>query len=214
MRGLWKKFTEGGGNSTTQGLKIQVEKEIAAALAPLMAEMLKPIGFSKASTQIANSFFEKHLPQVVFKDMVQPIETHMLIGAQPFLKISCKQLHNMLDAVSCQTIVYFLLQLAAADDFIHARKMRIAHRIAGYLGVAENDFNVIKSQFLSKNNPYFLLELEETASLAEVKKAYRRMVLKFHPDKRAAHISEKEAHEKFLQIQAAFEAIAQGYSLE
>ncbi len=56
---------------------------------------------------------------------------------------------------------------------------------------------------------YLILEIEETASVEEVKKAYRTLVKKHHPDK-LQHLSEaqlKGANDKFLQIQAAYESI-------
>jgi DnaJ family protein C protein 9 len=48
------------------------------------------------------------------------------------------------------------------------------------------------------------LGIEEEATLEQVKAAYRKMVLKFHPDKRGADVSTEEANVKFLQVQRAF----------
>jgi DnaJ like chaperone protein len=51
--------------------------------------------------------------------------------------------------------------------------------------------------------------LDAKASDDEVKKAYRRMVVKHHPDK-VAHLGEqfqKDAAEKFRKVQEAYERI-------
>ena len=56
---------------------------------------------------------------------------------------------------------------------------------------------------------YDVLELPRSATDDEVKKAYRRMAMKYHPDK-VASLGEKvqrTAHEKFKSVQEAYEAI-------
>ena len=56
---------------------------------------------------------------------------------------------------------------------------------------------------------YQILEIEATATDDDVKKAYRRMAMKFHPDK-VAQLGEdvqKAAGEKFKKVQLAYESI-------
>ena len=58
---------------------------------------------------------------------------------------------------------------------------------------------------------YKILEIEKEASLDEIKKSYRKLVMKYHPDKLQG-VSEdivKLANEKFLAIQEAYEKISQ-----
>ena len=57
--------------------------------------------------------------------------------------------------------------------------------------------------------PYTLLGIPSNASSEEVKKAYRQMVMEYHPDK-SAHLGEKqaqEAHLKFLEITEAYKEL-------
>lgn len=51
---------------------------------------------------------------------------------------------------------------------------------------------------------YQLLEIERNASQADIKKAYRRLAVKYHPDKNPGN---KEAEEKFKQISTAYEIL-------
>ena len=72
------------------------------------------------------------------------------------------------------------------------------------------DFDSIKAMFYDEvDGAYKILEIKKNASDNEVKKAYRKMVKKYHPDKLrgigAAHI--KGAEEKFRQVQKAYEHI-------
>lgn len=49
-------------------------------------------------------------------------------------------------------------------------------------------------------NHYKTLEIEPTATKEEIKKAYRRLALKYHPDKNKS----PDAHEKFIAINEAY----------
>ena len=105
------------------------------------------------------------------------------------------------------SIVSFLFGVAAADDFVNAKETRCIHRIAGYLGINGKDFKENKNNFLAANNAYYLLGVKEDSTFEQVKTAYRKMVLKFHPDRREAQIPEEEADLRFREIQRAFETI-------
>ena len=63
--------------------------------------------------------------------------------------------------------------------------------------------------FRDTNSDYLILEITSSASDDEVKKAYRKMAVKFHPDKVAALGEEvqKAANEKFQKVQSAYENI-------
>jgi DnaJ like chaperone protein len=59
------------------------------------------------------------------------------------------------------------------------------------------------------NSDYKVLGIESSASDEEVKKAYRQMAIKYHPDKVAQLGEEYQvgAKEKFQKIQEAYENI-------
>ncbi len=72
------------------------------------------------------------------------------------------------------------------------------------------DFESLHAMFFkTTDNAYKILEIEKSATDAEVKKAYREMAKKYHPDK-LQHMDEayrKGAEEKFRRVQEAYEQI-------
>ncbi len=68
----------------------------------------------------------------------------------------------------------------------------------------------IKNMFVPEtDSSYKILEIERTATDEEVKKAYRKMAMKYHPDK-VSHLGEdykKAADEKFKKVNEAYERI-------
>ena len=55
-----------------------------------------------------------------------------------------------------------------------------------------------------KKNPYEILGIARDASDADIKKAYHRLVLKYHPDKNAG---DRAAEEKFKEVNNAFDIL-------
>jgi DnaJ like chaperone protein len=141
------------------------------------------------------------------RNRLSMVANHVEIGTEPFTKIACKELKILATYESLLNIVHFLFGVAASDDFINAKEVRCIQRIAGYLGVQTKDYNHIRESYTSKHNPYVLLGVEEGVSFEKVKTAYRKMILKYHPDKRGPKVTEEEANQKFRDIQRAFEII-------
>jgi DnaJ family protein B protein 6 len=59
---------------------------------------------------------------------------------------------------------------------------------------------------MTGKNYYEMLELTKNASEAEIKKAYRRLALKWHPDKNPDN--QKEAEKRFKEISEAYEVLS------
>jgi molecular chaperone DnaJ len=58
---------------------------------------------------------------------------------------------------------------------------------------------------VSKKDFYQLLEVSKSASADEIKKSYRKLAMKFHPDKNQGN---KKAEEKFKEISEAYEVLS------
>ena len=126
------------------------------------------------------------------------------------LKEVCMQIKNHMSAASSLQLIHFLFGISKADGHVHKAEIDTISVIANYLGINVNDFNSIKAMFYrSTESDYKILEIDANASDEEVKKAYRKMAIKFHPDKVAylGQDMQKGANEKFQNVQQAYENI-------
>ena len=107
-------------------------------------------------------------------------------------------------------IVHFLFSIANADGRVSEAEANKIRDIAGYLRIARKDYESMRAMFFkTTDNAYKILEIEKSATDAEVKKAFRTMAKKYHPDK-IQHMDEayiRGAEEKFRKVQEAYEQI-------
>lgn len=122
----------------------------------------------------------------------------------------CSKLRQQMRYESRLQILHFLFSIAKADGHVSTPEVREINKISGYLGINYRDFESIKAMFFSNpDSAYKILEIDRSASETEIKKAYRTMVKKYHPDK-LQHMDEvyqKGAEEKFKKVQDAYEQL-------
>lgn len=121
------------------------------------------------------------------------------------------QIRAFMDHSSRLQLMHYLFQLANADKEMHGNEIDMLTRIASYLGISKPDFMSIKAMFVVENTEtvYQILEVTQTATDDEVKKAYRKMAVKYHPDK-VSHLGPEHqdaAKEKFQKLNEAYERI-------
>ena len=107
-------------------------------------------------------------------------------------------------------VVHFLFGVGIADGTVSQPELSKISQIASGLGIRTADFESIKAMFIKDTeSAYKILEISSSATPAEIKKAYREMAKKYHPDKLQSKDPAliKGAQEKFQEVQKAYEAI-------
>ncbi|MDA9261890.1 TerB family tellurite resistance protein [Flavobacteriales bacterium] len=140
-----------------------------------------------------------------------------------------KIIDNNINKSSKVQLLHYLIGIAVADGEMSNSEMQTLRRIAQSLSVNQMTFNSILAMFnfrnesggynqktnslnqdgISLENAYKVLGIDDSASEAEVKKAYRKLAIKYHPDK-VAQLGEefqKGAKEKFQKVQDSYEKV-------
>ena len=111
-------------------------------------------------------------------------------------------------------LVHLLLAVANADGELHELELEIISSISMNMSVQDADYQYILALYQRSkdaNWAYTALEITPSATNEEVKKAYRRMAMKYHPDKvaNAGENIRQQATDKFRAINEAYEHIKQ-----
>lgn len=107
-------------------------------------------------------------------------------------------------------LLHFLMGLAQADGEISVSEFSKLEELARYLHIGLRDYESIKAMFVrTVDHAYRILEIAPDASNEDIKKAYRTMVKKYHPDRVRTQDEaiRKGATAKFREVQQAYESL-------
>ncbi len=120
------------------------------------------------------------------------------------------QIRDYMDHSSRLQLYHYLWGIAMADNILDASEERLLQQLASYLRISQYDYQSIRAMHVKDvDNDYKILEVSQDASVEEIKKAYRKLAIKYHPDK-VSHLGEdykKAAEEKFQKLNEAYENI-------
>ncbi len=122
----------------------------------------------------------------------------------------CHQIEKNMDYSSRLQLVHLLFGVAQADGHVDVAELNLITQMSNNMGISSKDFESIKSMFVKDTTAaYKILEVDPNASDEDIKKAYRKMAMKYHPDK-VSYLGEdilKSANEKFQKVNEAYESI-------
>ncbi len=183
--------------------------DFSVSLLVLSAAVMKADGRPMKSEleYIRNFFVTQFGESKATQDML--VLKDLLKKEIPLLQV-CTQIRQFMPLPQRLQLLHYLFGIAKADGFVDKREVEVIYTISSYLGIADPEFNSLKAMyFRDVNSDYKILESEASASNDEIKKAYRKMALKYHPDKvsQLGEELQKGAKEKFLKVQQAYDNI-------
>lgn len=121
-----------------------------------------------------------------------------------------RQIRQNMDYASRLHLLHFLYGIAQADGKIDPSELNVIQQIVTHIGISPQDNASVKAMFYDDIDAcYRVLEISPDASNEELKKAYRKMALKYHPDK-VSHLGEdfqETAKNKFQKVSQAYDKI-------
>ncbi len=207
-------FDSGKADTTGQARDVRsrtLRGDYAASLLVLIAAVMKADGrVMKSELDYVKHYFISRFGDDTASEAVVMLRD--ILKQEIPLRDVTHQLSQRLDYSYRLEMLHFLFGIASADGSVSDAENVVIRRISGYMTITDSDFQSIRAMFVSQTDAsYKILEIEPTAPDEEVKKAYRRMAMKYHPDK-VSHLGEdfkKVAHEKFRKVQEAYEQVKQ-----
>jgi DnaJ like chaperone protein len=183
--------------------------DFSVSLLVLSAAVMKADGRPmKSELEYIRNFFVAQFGETkAAQDML--VLKELLQKEIPLLQV-CGQIKQFMPLPQRLQLMHYLFGIAKADGSVDKSEVDVIRDIASYMGISEPDFNSLKAMyFRDVNSDYKILESEPSVTDEELKKAYRRMALKYHPDKvsQLGEEVQRAAKEKFQHVQQAYENI-------
>ena len=183
--------------------------DFAVSLLVLVAAVMKADGkVMRSELDYVKEYFNRNFGYSTSVEAVKMLRD-LLNQNIPLYDVTT-QMKNKMDYSSRLQLLHFLYGISGADNIYDKKELEIIGIIADYLGIEEKDKSSIRAMFVPDTDAaYKILEIEPTASVDEIKRAYREMAKKYHPDK-VNYLGEdikKAAEEKFRKVNEAYEKI-------
>ena len=196
-------------NSSGQASQSTTRGDFAVTFVVLTASIMKADGkVVKSELDFVKTYFVKFFGAEQAKDMLQMLKD--VLKKSINVNEITGQVQQYMNYSSRLQVLHFLYGIAQADGKITADEADLIRQISQGIGISTSDCTSIKNMYIEEtDSAYKILEILPDATDAEVKKAYKKMAIKYHPDK-VSYLGEearKAAEEKFKKLSEAYEKI-------
>lgn len=187
-----------------------IADDFASLLMILSAVVMRADGkVLKAELNFVKAFFQQQFGNQFSVKHLKVLKHYLNTSSIP-LQLVCHHVNSVTREQDRLLLLHFLFGIANADGEVDLPEINEIQKIAVLLELSGRDFESIKNQFIKNpDSDYKILGLTESATDEEVKKAYRQLVLRYHPD-RVLDLGveyQKRARENFDEVQKAYENI-------
>ena len=185
------------------------QQDFSASLLVLSAAVMKADGtVKKSELDYVKRFFLSNFGQEQAEKYILTLREVLKQDIQ-IAEVS-QQIGRYMNYSSKLQLLHYLFGIASADGQVHETEISVIESISRYIGIYTADYESVKAMFVKKvDDAYTILGIEPSATDDEVKKAYREMAKKNHPDK-VSYLGDdvrKAAEKKFQEINDAYDRI-------
>ncbi len=199
----------GSQNEIEQNPRQQTQAgDFNVSLVILSAAVMKADGkILKSELDFVKQFFVKSFGQGMANEQVQLLKE--VLKQELNLNQIAAQIRVSMRINEKRLIMQYLFGIAQADGHIADSEIHVLQQIAQGIGISASEFLSMRAMFsgaVNNINDYKVLGLSKSDTNEQIKKAYRQLVIKNHPDK-VAHLGENHveaAKQKFQKIQSAY----------
>jgi DnaJ like chaperone protein len=208
--------------------------DFSAALIVVSAAVMKADGkILKSELDFVKKYFLKNFGEEVTREKIKVLG-EVLKQEIPIDEVA-KQIRYHMRIAEKRLLLQYIFGIAAADGDIHKSELRMIERISNGIGINTFEFRSMQAMFTQqygqyqqkyrsgyyqqqgnqkKHGPslsicYEILGVDSSISDNDLKKSYRKLAIKHHPDK-VAHLGEdhaRAAEDKFQKVQEAYDQI-------
>ena len=196
-------------NSSELSNRQTAQADFRVSLIVLVAAVMKADGkVVKSELDYVKQFFVRQFGKESAKEALKLLKD--IIKQDILVRDICIQISENMDYSSRLQLLHLLLNISLADGAINKAEIDLIEKMSGALRISSSDFVSIRNMFIPEtDSSYKILEIERTATDDDIKKAYRKMAMKYHPDK-VSHLGDnfrKTADDKFKKVNEAYNKI-------
>jgi DnaJ like chaperone protein len=183
--------------------------DFIVSLLVLMAAVMKADQrVLKSELSFVKSYLRKSFGEEAATEMLRMLRD--ILKQDIPVKEVTRQIKSRMDYPTRLQLMHLIFGIALSDGSITQSEIFQLKQIGADLGINRADIDSLTGMFIKSNDwAYSVLEIDKNANNDEIKKAYRQLALKNHPDK-VAYLGDEirqRAQEKFQSINEAFEMI-------
>lgn len=201
---MQKEFTQGGYSANEQRNSFLVSLLVLSA-----AVMKSDNKVMKSELEYVKDFIRKNFGEDALPQALQILKA--ALDKDIDIPQICAQIKLYMEPSQRLQLFHYLVGIANADGHVGQDEITDLKTMAMYLGIPVQEAESILAMYggTDVETAYKVLEIDSSATDEEVKKAYKKLAIKHHPDKveSLGEDVKKAAEEKFKAVAAAYETI-------